>query len=349
MAARSIAFGFKAFFSSAKLDFLVILILWLCQIQLIITTRFAEYHQYVWFLDFIAGFQFLRVLRLTKLLSQNERLSMLFATVEISLPQAKNISVIMGLVLYIYGVTGMKIYGNVCNPDNPPEDDSVGDGICITIGERFNFWDISSSMSLMFQLATGFDSADLMKDINAETDGKIVFMFFVSFYVMSNYVLLNLFIAVLLENFELGVSADKFELSKADIEDFKNMWDADGNTLAHGIHIRKLKHFVKTLTGCFSLITQDPCWYNRLLIELQTDTKHELDGKSRISFSELILALCLLRFGSSMLDFDAKLKVSERVESKRQDYANRMLLVAVRARATCSPLLVISSTSDLIY
>jgi len=48
-------------------------------------------------------------------------------------------------------------------------------------------------------------------------------------------------------------------------------------------------------------------------------------------FSELILALCLLRFGSSMLDFDAKLKVSERVESKRQDYANQMLLVAVRA------------------
>ena len=103
----------------------------------------------------------------------------------------------------------------------------------------------------------------------------------------------------------LGVSTDKFELSKADIEDFKNMWDADGNTLAHGIHIRKLKNFVETLTGCFSLITEDPCWYNRLLIELQTDTKHELDGTSRISISELILALCLLRFGSNMLDYDA--------------------------------------------
>ena len=106
----------------------------------------------------------------------------------------------------------------------------------------------------------------------------------------------------------LGVSTDKFELSKADIEDFKNMWDADGDTLAHGIHIHKLKQFVETLTECFPLITQDPCWYNRLLIELQTDTRHELDGKSRISFSELILALCLLRFGSTVLDFDAKLK-----------------------------------------
>lgn len=161
----------------------------------------------------------------------------------------------MLLTIYIYGVTGMKLYGNVCQTmrEESGGSSSAVENDCQEIGPQFNFWSIGSSVSdpqtstsaaifmdsvictesnpieclrvfqmlLLFQLATGHSATTVMKDITAHTDGTVVFPFFCSFYIVSNYVLLNLFIAVLLENFELGVSADKFVITKDDIEFFK--------------------------------------------------------------------------------------------------------------------------------
>ena len=67
----------------------------------------------------------------------------------------------------------------------------------------------------------------------------------------------------------------------------------------HRRHIKDLEVFVEKLSGRFGLIRfTDPCWHNRLLIELQEETKEEIDYEfGRVQFPQLVLALCLLIFG----------------------------------------------------
>ena len=55
----------------------------------------------------------LRVFRLTRLLVRIDRLRSLFATMALSRAQAKNIAIIMFLVMFIWGVVGMKLFGIV--------------------------------------------------------------------------------------------------------------------------------------------------------------------------------------------------------------------------------------------
>lgn len=57
----------------------------------------------------------------------------------------------------------------------------------------------------------------------------------VSFHIVTNIIFLNLFIAVLLENYELGVAADKFDIKREDIEDLKLQWNHAGHSLELGM------------------------------------------------------------------------------------------------------------------
>lgn len=117
------------------------------------------------FLDFVAGLQFLRVLRLTRLLQRSRLLAATFATIRISLPQVKNITIVIGLLLFCYGVLGMKIYGNVCGSAIDNIDATGATVRCEALGERASFQTTFASMVLLFQIMTGEDTSRIMRDI----------------------------------------------------------------------------------------------------------------------------------------------------------------------------------------
>ena len=243
------------------------------------------------------------MLRLTRLLTRITRLRSLFATVELSLAQAKNIMVIIGLAMFIWGVVGMKLFGHICT--ELPHD-------CAVLNVRCSFKSITQSMSLLFELATNEDASPIMRDLNnQEPDLTGVWFYFASFYIISNFILLNLFVAAIVENYELGVAADKFDISKKDVDSIQQQWDAAGHSHKLGIHIKDLRYFVEHLTGRFARLGDiDGLWYNRLLIELQSELGTEIDPDStRIQFNQLVLTLCLIWFGPNCLEYDQRQQV----------------------------------------
>ena len=132
-------------------------------------------------------------------------------TVILSLGPSFNVIMVLMLILYIYGVAGMQFYGNL-------ED-------CEQINDLENFRNIFTSMMFLFQISTGQDFKSIMFDIRAQ-DGFAVTTFFISFYIVSIFVFLNLFIAVLLEAFEREFDDSiELDLTAEDLLEFKNSWD----------------------------------------------------------------------------------------------------------------------------
>eukprot|EP01052_Picozoa_sp_SAG31_P021248 SAG31_NODE_1633_length_7689_cov_3.155599_2_plen_1828_part_00 len=325
---KAVAWSPQSYFLREKIDCVVIPILIFPQIHSAIDVYLPSVAPKIAFLDFIAGLQFLRVLRLTRLLQRSRLLAAMFSTIRISLPQVKNILIVILLLIFIYGVLGMKVYGNVCATASRAQR-------CEALGHRATFQTTHSSMVLLFQIMTGEDTSRIMRDIMNEcgSDCSTSFLWFyvVSYHILTNIIFLNLFVAVLLENYELGVAADNFDITKDDVESLKLQWDECGHSMQIGIHVQDLHDFVCQLHGRFAQVRIDRAWYNRLLIELQEETKQELDADlGRIHFAQLALALCLLLFGTSCLGAEERLIYENRVDNHRKAYAVKLLTAAVR-------------------
>jgi hypothetical protein len=131
----------------------------------------------------------LRISRLFKVFGASNNFQILTRTLLYSLPALVNICALLFLVVFVFSVVGMNLFGEV-------EVD----------GEIFNtfqnFRHFGTSMLFLFRVITGEQwsaAMHLLRD-----DGHaIAFPFFATFLVLTNFILLNLFIAVILEVVEV--------------------------------------------------------------------------------------------------------------------------------------------------
>eukprot|EP01051_Picozoa_sp_SAG22_P013108 SAG22_NODE_1433_length_4435_cov_6.497463_1_plen_1296_part_00 len=107
-----------------------------------------------------------------------------------------------------------------------------------------NFQSFTGSMMLLFQCAAGQDWKFVMYAVGGEPgmDGQtgVAFLYFFSFFFLSNYILLNLFIAVILDNFAASMREQALDISEADFETFKYMFrertdDKTPETIAYNL------------------------------------------------------------------------------------------------------------------
>eukprot|EP00736_Rhodelphis_marinus_P006678 Rmarinus@m.195 len=133
-----------------------------------------------------------RLLRAFKLVSNWENLRSLIDTVLQSFTSIVNFSGLLGLFLFIYALVGMSLYGGEFYVDGEVP--------------RENFDDFLSSFTAIFQLLTGENWNEMMYlGIDCCMTLPAV-VFYVSFFILGNYILLNLFLAILLSNFDTPVS-----------------------------------------------------------------------------------------------------------------------------------------------
>jgi hypothetical protein len=90
---------------------------------------------------------------------------------------------------YIYALLGMQIFGGQFNFDNPP---------------RMNFDDFFSSYMTVFQVMTLENWNDILTAaLRTEVSFALTLLYLISLILMGNYVLLNLFLAILLNGFNI--------------------------------------------------------------------------------------------------------------------------------------------------
>ena len=175
-----------------------------------------------------------RILRILRLLKDKRAKGLrdLLMTMVLSFPSLINVGSLLGLLLFMYAVLGVQLFTFVQHGD-PLDDDR-------------NFDTFGSALLLLFQALTGHDWAALMHGCMitpgdsgctleaADCGSSAAVAFFVSFQFLGSFVLLNLVVAVILENFTSLGRVNPDLVSSTDIANFREAWadfDPDANQL----------------------------------------------------------------------------------------------------------------------
>ncbi len=120
-----------------------------------------------------------RLLRVMRLISAVPELRLIVATLVRSIPSMANVLLLMGVIFYIYAVAGYHLF----HEHDPRHWDNLG-----------------LSLLTLFRVVTLEDWTDVM--YTAMELHPWMWMYFVSFVVVGTFVVVNLFIAVVLNNLE---------------------------------------------------------------------------------------------------------------------------------------------------
>ena len=176
-------------------------------------------------------FRIFRVARMVRLVRNVTGLLNLFKTLIFSLPALKNVAIIMTLFMFIFSCFAMNTFGNVKHGE-------------LLTGDA-NFETFFLSFNTMWRLSSGESYNGIMHDINIKVpycspnNGGTVnpsegncgnegwaFAIMQLSFTMLNYILVNLFIAIILDNFSEQCSMSESKVTAEILEDFDEVWAA---------------------------------------------------------------------------------------------------------------------------
>ncbi|XP_015271649.1 PREDICTED: sodium channel protein type 2 subunit alpha isoform X7 [Gekko japonicus] len=194
-----------------------------------------------------------RIGRILRLIKGAKGIRTLLFALMMSLPALFNIGLLLFLVMFIYAIFGMSNFAYVKR--------EVG------IDDMFNFETFGNSMICLFQITTsaGWDgllapilnSGEPDCDPNKDHPGSSVkgdcgnpsvgIFFFVSYIIISFLVVVNMYIAVILENFSVATEESAEPLSEDDFEMFYEVWEKFDPDATQFIEFSKLSEFAASL------------------------------------------------------------------------------------------------------
>ncbi|XP_061698593.1 sodium channel, voltage-gated, type I-like, alpha isoform X1 [Syngnathoides biaculeatus] len=191
-----------------------------------------------------------RVLRLIK--SAKGIRTLLFALM-MSLPALFNIGLLLFLVMFIYAIFGMSNFAYVKKESG--------------IDDLFNFETFGNSMICLFQITTsaGWDGllAPILNKYEDDCDNtmehpgsavkgdcgspSVGIAFFVSYIIICFLIVINMYIAVILENFGVATEESADPLSEDDFEMFYEVWEKFDPRATQFMEYDKLSEFADAL------------------------------------------------------------------------------------------------------
>ncbi|XP_065269378.1 sodium channel protein type 2 subunit alpha-like isoform X19 [Emys orbicularis] len=194
-----------------------------------------------------------RIGRILRLIKGAKGIRTLLFALMMSLPALFNIGLLLFLVMFIYAIFGMSNFAYVKR--------EVG------IDDMFNFETFGNSMICLFQITTsaGWDGllapilnsgepdCDPYKDHPGSSvkgdcgNPSVGIFFFVSYIIISFLVVVNMYIAVILENFSVATEESAEPLSEDDFEMFYEVWEKFDPDATQFIEFSKLSDFAASL------------------------------------------------------------------------------------------------------
>lgn len=202
----------------------------------------------------------IRVLRVIKFLASLEEI---LTIISYSLPAILNVLSLLLLIFFMYSVLGVFTFSQVPNGRE--------------INSHFNFESFHSAMLTLYRMSTGEDWYVVMYDCAKVVGKPIALLYFCSFITITSFLLMNLFIMVILQNYE--DYEDKPEsalmLFNKHVKWFRKVWDGFAMH-NHGIriHYRDLPDFLYELgneLGYDRKISQDMVLKYMVALQLDMD------------------------------------------------------------------------------
>lgn len=173
---------------------------------------------------------------------------LLFALI-VSLPALFNIGALLALITFIYAIIGMALFGHVIHSG--------------ALNEMVNFETFGRSMLLLFRLMTGAGWNDILNPLLIQPpycdmtyhnlpygncgSPMLATLYLVSFIVLSSMIVINMYIAVLLENFNQAHHEEELGLGEEDLERFYAKWSRFDPYATQFIAFGELSDFVASL------------------------------------------------------------------------------------------------------
>ncbi|GFS83443.1 voltage-dependent calcium channel type D subunit alpha-1 [Nephila pilipes] len=171
-------------------------------------------------------FRLFRVMRLVKLLSRGEGIRTLLWTFIKSFQALPYVALLIAMLFFIYAVIGMQVFGKIALDPGTE------------IHRNNNFQTFPQAVLVLFRSATGEAWQEIMMAcVNEETvrcdprsddAGKpcgtdIAIPYFISFYILCSFLIINLFVAVIMDNFDY-LTRDWSILGPHHLDEFVRLW-----------------------------------------------------------------------------------------------------------------------------
>lgn len=274
-------------------------------------------------LDGVINLQALRPFRLLvifRMIRRAKGIRLMVTTLLLSLPALFNVTCLLSLAFFIYAVLGMSLYANI----------KFGD----TVSPTANFRRFDDSLLLMSRMVTGeawnsimhncmvtppectdffgqtFNGWGNLEEQNPRAlDGfwlpndcglnGVSIVFFITFQIVGNYMVLNLFVAVILDNYAYMANVGDAELNEFVLEKFKKTWyrftlkDAHANVhLGQYIRLNKIRDFLDALGSPLGVVVWDKKGIAKYKLVKEECRRVELVG-SGVSYRQMQYILAL--------------------------------------------------------
>ncbi|XP_077309237.1 voltage-dependent R-type calcium channel subunit alpha-1E isoform X4 [Lithobates pipiens] len=214
-----------------------------------------------------------RAARLIKLLRQGYTIRILLWTFVQSFKALPYVCLLIAMLFFIYAIIGMQVFGNI-----RLEEESH-------INRHNNFRSFSSSLMLLFRSATGEAWQEIMLsclgDKGCEPDTSapgghnenercgtdLAYVYFVSFIFFCSFLMLNLFVAVIMDNFEY-LTRDSSILGPHHLDEFVRIWAEYDRAACGRIHYTEMYDMLTLMSPPLGLGKRCPnkVAYKRLVL-----------------------------------------------------------------------------------
>ena len=182
-----------------------------------------------------------KVLRLIRLVKHLKGLRDLLETLVASLAAFWNVGALVALLFFIYAYVGVILFGTTLS--DTLNDVTVTETETGGLNEHANFENFPRAVLTLFRVATNDEWVGVMRDCAGdEITGLFSYPFFVSFVVLVSMVMLNLFTAVIIENFENCQDHEHWKVSPNALRPFVDAFHKfdDGSGTVRGVDLEKL-------------------------------------------------------------------------------------------------------------
>lgn len=168
-------------------------------------------------------FRIFRIFRVLRLARSAPGIQLLISTVVYSVPVIMSLGVLMVSLLFVYAIAGMALFGTVRYGSY--------------LNEDANFETFLRSMVTLFRSSTGESWNGIMHDLMVQPPfcaaqkcgyPTLAPIYFMTFIVLATFLLLNVLVAVIVDNFENEVNKDEGDASvvitRQQIEKFAECW-----------------------------------------------------------------------------------------------------------------------------
>ncbi|XP_072935176.1 voltage-dependent calcium channel type A subunit alpha-1 isoform X2 [Epargyreus clarus] len=277
---KIIAYGVKNFFKDPwnTFDFITV-------IGSIIDALIMEFGENTFNVGFLRLF---RAARLIKLLRQGYTIRILLWTFVQSFKALPYVCLLIAMLFFIYAIIGMQVFGNI---ELSAEHD---------MNRHNNFRSFIQALMLLFRCATGESWPNIMlaclkakcdkdagKPPNEECGSTLAYAYFVSFIFFCSFLMLNLFVAVIMDNFDY-LTRDSSILGAHHLDEFVRIWAEYDPNATGKIHYTEMYDMLKNMDPPLGFGNKCP---NRLAYKKLIRMNMPLDDEGKVNFTTTLFAL----------------------------------------------------------